>query len=233
MVQQKDSKIESASSAGDAKSVIEKMRGLGSQRNIDGMNRFGITCKKKFGISSPELRLLARGHRRDHKLAQKLWKSGIHEAKILAVWVEDKKLVTEEQLDDWVQDIDCWAVCDTACGQLFDRTPFAYDKAFEWAKDEREFVRRAGIVLMATLAVHDKKASDSTFEKFFPVLKKYAADERNFVKKAVNWAIRQIGKRNRSLLPKAIKLAREIQNIGTPGARWIASGAIRELEARM
>lgn len=216
-----------------AAKIIGKMKSMTSQKNIDGMARFGILCKKKFGIPSPELRLMARGHKRDHALARELWKTGIHEAKILAVWVEDKKQVTGAQMDDWVQDIDCWAVCDTLCGQLFDRTPYAYTKAFEWAKDDREFVRRAGIVLMATLAVHDKKADDGVFEKFFPVLKTYVTDERNFVKKAVNWAIRQIGKRNRTLLPKAIKLAREIQEIGTPGARWIASGAIRELEARL
>lgn len=214
-----------------ASQILRKMKFMTSRRNIDGMERFGILCKKKFGIASLELRQMARGHKRDHKLAQELWKTGIHEAKILAVWVEDKKQVTESQMDDWVQDIDCWAVCDTVCGQLFDRTQYAYAKAFEWAKDEREFVRRAGIVLMATLSVHDKKADDGVFEKFFPVLKTYATDERNFVKKAVNWAIRQIGKRNRTLLPKAIKLAKEIRKIGTPGARWIASGAIRELEA--
>lgn len=215
-----------------AREIINKMKTMGSQRNIEGMQRFGITCTKKFGVTSPELRMIARGHRRDHRLAQELWESGIHEAKILAVWVEDKKQVTEAQMDAWVLNIDCWAVCDTLCGQLFDRTPFASTKAFEWAQDEREFVRRAGIVMMATLSVHDKKADDATFEKFFPVLKKYATDERNFVKKAVNWAIRQIGKRNLTLLPKAIQLAREIQAIGTKGARWIASGAIRELEAR-
>lgn len=229
-----------------AAEIITKMKGMGSRRNIDGMKRFGILCGKKFGIPSPELRLLARESRqggtpsgrmkrgkRNHGLARELWKSGIHEAMILAVWVEDKKLVTEAQLDDWVSDIDCWAVCDTACGQLFDRTPFAYQKVFEWAKDEREFVRRAGIVMIATLATHDKKADDAAFEQFFPVLKKYATDERNFVKKAVNWAIRGIGKRNRTLRPKAIALAKEIQKIGTRAARWIASGAIRELEARM
>ncbi|MFO0780921.1 MAG: DNA alkylation repair protein [Candidatus Gracilibacteria bacterium] len=212
--------------------ILAKIRALGSQKNIDGMNRFGILCAKKLGVTSPELKQLAKGHKRNHELALELWKTGIHEAMILAAWIDDKKQVTEAQMDDWVQDIDCWAVCDTVCGQLFDRTPFAEKKAYEWVKDDREFVRRAGIVLMTWLAVHDKKADDGIFEKFFPVLKKYATDERNFVKKAVNWAIRQFGKRNKTLLPKAIKLAQDIQKIDSKAARWIAAGAIRELESR-
>lgn len=238
-MQQKDSKIVSGhagsgaiQAARAAAAIIKKMKTMTSQKNIDGMTRFGINCKKKLGITAPELKALAKGNKRNHALALELWDTGIHEGMILAALIEDPKQVTEKQMEKWVKDIDCWAVCDTVCGQVFDRTPFALKKALEWVKNEEEFIRRAGIVVMTWIAVHDKKAPDSFFEKLFPVLKKYSTDERNFVKKAVNWAIRTFGKRNKTLLPKALKLAREIQKIDSKAARWIASGAIRELEAR-
>lgn len=238
-MRQKDSKIVSGSAgtvgvqaAREAAAVIKKMRAMSSQKNIDGMARFGINCTKKLGITAPELKALAKGNKRNHGLALKLWDSGIHEGMILAALIEDPKQVTERQMDKWVRGIDCWAVCDTVCGQVFDRTPFALKKALEWVKNDKEFIRRAGIVTMTWMAVHDKKADDAFFEKLFPVLKKYSTDERNFVKKAVNWAIRQIGKRNKTLLPKALKLAYEIKKMDSKAARWIASGAIRELESR-
>jgi 3-methyladenine DNA glycosylase AlkD len=132
-------------------------------------------------------------------------------------------------MERWVKDFDNWAVCDTCCACLFDKTPYAVSKALRWCKEKPEFVRRAGFVLMATLAVHDKKAPDRVFERFFPHLKRGARDERNFVKKAVNWAVRQIGKRNRALNKKAIRLSQEIHALDTPPARWIASDALREL----
>lgn len=215
-----------------SREIIKKMKAMSSQKNIEGMDRFGINCKKKFGIAAPDLKTLVKGNKRNHELALELWDTRIHEGMILAALIEDPKKVTEKQMDKWVKDIDCWAVCDTVCGRVFDRTPFALQKALEWVKNEKEFIRRAGIVVMTWIAVHDKKAPDAYFEKLFPILKKYSTDERNFVRKAVNWAIRTFGKRNKTLLPKAIKLAKEIQKIDSKSARWIAADAIRELKSR-
>jgi 3-methyladenine DNA glycosylase AlkD len=168
---------------------------------------------------------------RDRKLAQELWDSGIHEARMLACFIDEIDKVTKKQMEEWVNHFDSWDICDQVCGNLFDRTDFAWKKAFEWTKRKQEFIKRAGFVLMATLSVHDKKAKDKDFEKFFPLIKKYSIDERNFVKKALNWALRQIGKRNLNLNKKAIKLAREIQKIDSKSAKWIANDAIRELES--
>jgi 3-methyladenine DNA glycosylase AlkD len=158
-----------------------------------------------------------------------LWESGIHEARILASFVDDPRLVSERQMELWVRDFDSWDVCDQCCSALFDKTPFAYSKAAEWGRREEEFVKRAGFALMAALSVHDKKAADAAFLAFLPIIKKGAADERNFVKKAVNWALRQIGKRNLSLNKAAIRAADEISKMGPKSARWIASDALREL----
>lgn len=209
--------------------VLRRLRSLGSRRNIEGMARFGIRSNRAFGIGAVPLRSLARKLRKDHDLAARLWKSAHHEARILASLIDDPSLVTERQMNRWASEFDNWAVCDACCGVLFDKTPFAVRKALTWSKDKREFVRRAGFVLMAELAVHDKQAPDSLFVRFFPALRRGALDERNFVKKAVNWAVRQIGKRNRSLNRRSCSLARQIHAIGTPPARWIASDALREL----
>ncbi len=167
------------------------------------------------------------GH--DHALALELWESGVLEARCVAALIDDPKLVTEEQMERWVRDFDNWAVCDNCCGRLFDKTPFAYRKALEWSCREEEYVKRAAFSLMAVLAVHDKQASDSKFLRLLPVIKRGSTDERNFVKKAVNWALRQIGKRNLSLNKAAIKTAQEIQGIDSRSARWIAADALREL----
>jgi len=209
--------------------LLKRLRSLGSRRNIEGMARFGITSKKVFGVGAVPLRKMARKVGRNHVLAAQLWKSGYLEARALASLIDDPSEVTPSQMDRWVKDFDNWAVCDACCGVLFDKTPYAVGKAVKWCRDKREFVRRAGFVMMATLAVHDKKAPDEIFERFFPHLKRGATDERNFVKKAVNWAVRQIGKRNAALNRKAIRLAKEIHALGTTSTRWIASDALREL----
>jgi len=167
----------------------------------------------------------------NHNLANRLWGSKIHEARILASLISNPEMVTEEQIEKWAKDFDSWDVCDLCCGNLFDKTKYAYKKAVEWSSRDEEFVKRAGFVLMATLAVHDKKAQDEDFLKFFPLMIREATDRRNFVKKAVNWALRQIGKRNLNLNKKAIKTAKEIKIIESKSARWIASDAIRELES--
>jgi 3-methyladenine DNA glycosylase AlkD len=193
------------------------------------MARFGIVSRKVFGVGAAPLRSMAKQIGKNHTLAGQLWKSGYLEARILASLIDEPAKVTPAQMDRWVKDFDNWAVCDACCGVLFDKTPFAVSKAFQWSRDKREFVRRAGFVMMAELAVHEKRAPDTLFERFFPSLKRGCTDERNFVKKAVNWAVRQIGKRNSALNKKAIALAREMRGIGTTSSRWIAADALREL----
>lgn len=193
------------------------------------MARYGINLKNTYGISSYELQRLAKEMGKDHSLAQQLWASSIHEARILASMVDKPEMVTDAQMESWVKDIDSWDVCDQCCSNLFDKTKFAYQKAEVWSKREEEFVKRAGFVLMAALSIHDKKAADEDFLKFLPMIKRESPDERNFVKKAVNWALRQIGKRNLNLNKIAIKTAKEIRQIDSKSARWIAGDAIREL----
>jgi len=211
--------------------IINKLKSLANPEAVKGMARFGISPKNTYGVSIPNLRKMAKEIGKNQDLAQKLWDSKIHEARILASLVGDPKMVTEEQMEKWAKDLDSWDVCDQCCGNLFDKTIFAYKKAVEWSSREEEFVKRAGFVLMATLAVHDKKAQDEDFLKFFPLMVREATDNRNFVKKGVNWALRQIGKRNLSLNKKAIKTAEKIKTIESKAAKWIATDAIRELKS--
>lgn len=196
------------------------------------MARFGINPKYALGVRIPFLRSLAKKIGKDHKLAQDLWRSKIHEARILASMIDEPKKVTERQMEEWVREFNSWDLCDQCCMNLFDKLSISWKKAIEWAERKEEFIRRAGFTLMACLAWHDKKAKDKDFIKFLPVLKKYSTDERNFVKKAVNWALRQIGKRNLSLKKEVIKTAKEIRKINSKSAKWIANDAIRELMSR-
>lgn len=191
-------------------------------------------CKKQLHCHCEESRTKSREDEAIflHKLAQQLWNSKIHEARILAGMIDVPELVTPKQMDTWVADFDSWDVCDQVCMNLFDKTPFAYDKAKEWTKDKREYVKRAGFAMMAVLAWHDKKAEDEKLLQFFPIIKRESTDERNYVRKAVNWALRQIGKRNSGLRKKAIKLAEEIEKIDSKSARWIAKDALRELRKK-
>ncbi len=194
------------------------------------MERFGIISKNKFGVSTPELRALAKRIGRNHDLAQELWRAEILETRIVASLIADPKLVTEELMDAWSADFDCWSVCDAACCVLFDKTKFAWKKAVEWSRRDEEYVKRAAYAIMAALAVHDKAAPDAKFLRLLPAIRRGATDDRNFVKKAVNWALRQIGKRNRALNRAAIEEARRIREIDSRSARWIAADALRELE---
>ncbi len=212
--------------------IVKRLKSLSDPKAVEAMARFGINPENTYGVSIPNLRKIAREAGRDHTMAQQLWASGIHEARILAGMIDDPEAVTEEQMETWVRTFDSWDVCDQCCMNLFKKTRFAYGKAIEWTLREEEFVKRAGFVLMACLAVGDKKASDEEFEQFFPIIKREASDSRNFVKKAVNWALRQIGKRNVILNETAIKTAREIQETGSTSARWIASNALRELTSQ-
>jgi 3-methyladenine DNA glycosylase AlkD len=193
------------------------------------MARFAVPIDKALGIPTSALRKLAREIGKDHELAENLWKSGVHEARILAALVDEPRKVTEAQAERWLRDFDSWDVCDCCCGNLFDKRPFAYRKAAEWSRRKEEFAKRAGFALMAALAVHDKKAAEAKFLKFLPLIKRESLDERNFVKKGVNWALRQIGKRNSRLNQAAVKAAQEIRKMDSRSARWIAADALREL----
>jgi len=217
--------------------IVKKLELLKNPINIDGMARFGIRPKTKvLGIPIPELRKIARQIGKNHSLALKLWDLKIHEARILAGYIEEADKITEKQFEKWVKDFDSWDVVDQVCSAVLDKTSFAYEKIFELAKtclpagrENGEFVKRTAFTLMCCLAVHDKKMEDKKFTKFFPIIKKAATDERNFVKKAVNWALRQIGKRNKNLNRKAIILAKKIKKLNSKSAKWIAGDAIREL----
>jgi 3-methyladenine DNA glycosylase AlkD len=211
--------------------VLIKLKKLSNPKSLEGMARFGIRPNKALGISIPDLRKLAKEIGKNHKLALLLWKSGVHEARILAGLIDEVDKVTEKQMDSWIKGFDSWDVCDLVCANLFDKTPFAFKKAIEWTKRKKEFEKRAGFALIACLAWHDKEAGDNKFIKFFPAIKKESVDERNYVKKAVNWALRQIGKKNKNLNKEAVKLALVIQKIESRSARWIASDALRELKS--
>lgn len=211
--------------------IILELESLSNPEDIEGMARFGIKSDKAYGVRMPELRRIAKNTGKDHELAQKFWEHGYTETRILASLVEDPELVTENQMDKWAIDFNSWDVCDQCCMNLFRKIPFAYKKVFQWSECEEEFVKRAAFTLIATLAVHDKNADDKKFEQFFPIIIRESVDNRNFVKKAVNWALRQIGKRNPNLNKKAINLAREIDNIENKSAKWIAKDALRELKS--
>lgn len=209
--------------------VLRRLKALSNPKAVEGMERFGINPKNTLGVSIPHIRKIAKDVGRNHELARELWASGIHEARILAGRVDDPEQVTEHQMEEWVKDLDSWDVCDNVCGSLFDKTPLVYRKAVQWSRRKEEFVKRAGFVLMAYLAVHDKKAEDKMFAEFLPIIRSEFADDRNFVKKAVNWALRQIGKRNLNLNKMAVQTARQIQKMDSRAARWIASDALGEL----
>lgn len=212
-----------------ADSVLEELRARGDPEVVKSLARYGIRGQKVLGIKIPVLRQMAKEIGKNHSLALALWVSEIHEARILAAFIDDPKLVTEAQMEDWVVDFDSWDVCDQVIGNLFDRTDYAYAKVEAWSLRQEEFVKRAGFVMMASLAVHDKKASDEVFLAFLPAIVRESNDNRNFVKKAVNWALRQIGKRNARLREAAIETAKQIRENDSSAARWIASDALREL----
>ncbi len=209
--------------------ILKKLKSLSNPRAVEGMAKYGITVKRAYGVSIPDLRKMAKEIGKDHKLAQQLWTLNIRETQILAGMIDDSELMTEQQMEKWAKAFDNWEVCDQVCQNLFSYSKFAYQKAIEWAKREEEFVKRAGFALMAWLAFKDKEANDEQFEKFLPIIKREAIDSRNFVKKAVNWALRQIGKRNINLNKKAIETAKEIQKMESKTAKWIAQDAIKEL----
>lgn len=214
-----------------ARALVERIRALGGERNRAGMARFGINTARAAGVGMAVLRPLARAHRGDHALALALWKTELHEARILACLVEAPLQAGPEQLEAWAVDLDSWDLTDQFCNKLVVRSPLAWALAPAWAGREEEFVRRAGFSLMAQLAVHHKRVPDADFLPFFGLVAAHAGDGRNFVKKAVNWALRQMGKRSPALRVHAVATARQLLKQGTPPARWIARDALRELGA--
>ena len=212
-------------------SALRQLRALGERRNVEGMARFGIRAKIVYGVAKPKMDALAAKISRDHGLASQLWESGVHDARILAGMIDDPRQVTARQMDRWVRDFDNWDVCDGTCCHLFAHTPLAWRKALQWSRRSPEFQKRAGFALMAYLAVHDKRASDRKFVKLLPIIRRQARDDRNFVRKAINWALRQIGKRNLNLNRAAIREAERVSRIDSSIARWIAADALRELRS--
>jgi 3-methyladenine DNA glycosylase AlkD len=220
-----------------ATSVMAELEAHGSPRNVEGMARYGIRSARAYGVAAPVIQRIARGLGKNHRLAARLWATGILEARAVAALVDDARLVDEHQMERWASDLDSWAICDCVCGKLFDRTPLAWRKARAWSRRREEFVKRAAFSLMAALAVQDKQAPDEQFVALLPLIERAAGDERNMVKKAVNWALRQIGKRNARLNRQAIASAERIRRQASAGrrsasARWIAADALRELRSR-
>lgn len=209
--------------------ILQRLSAAGSAVNVAGMARYGIRPAKAYGVATPVIRSIARELGRDTEMAAALWSSNVLEARMLAAMVADPLQITEEEVERWVRDFDCWSVCDSACIGLLWKTPFAWRKVREWSRREPEYERRAAFALLAGLAVHDKKAADKQFHTGLRLIVKAAGDDRNFVKKAVNWALRQTGKRNPELRAAAIQVAESLAMSESRSARWIGHDALREL----
>lgn len=208
--------------------IVAELQSHGSAANVEGMTRFGIAATNTLGVNVPTLRAIAKRAGRDHGLAEALWNTGIQEARTLAAMVDEPATVTKRQMDRWVRDFDSWDVVDGVCG-LFVQTPFAYGKAMQWSSHKQEFVKRAAFAMIAYLAYRDKTAPDEDILQFLPIIRREAGDDRNFVRKAVNWALRNIGKRNARCNAEAIATAEAIRADGMRSGRWIAADALREL----
>jgi len=213
------------------KEIISKLQENARPDQLDGMKRFGMSIDNRLGLSMPFLRKMAKEIGKDHELALKLWETGIAEARILAALVDDPKMLTEQQMEEWVKDLDSWDVCDQLCMNLLEKSPLAWKKIDDWAKRPEEFVKRTAFSLLACLAWHDKKTEDKKFIELFPLMIQASTDERNFVKKSVNWALRNIGKRNMQLNQAAIETSLTLKRLDSKSARWIGSNALRELES--
>ena len=214
-----------------SKELLKILHSNANTKNVAGMAKFGMTATNRLGISVPDMRKIAKENGKDHAVALELWDSGIPEAQIVAALIAEPNKLIEEQMEHWVKDINSWDVCDQVCMNLFDKSPLAWKKIHDWSEREEEFVKRTAFSLIACIAWHDKTLPDEKLIELFPLIKRAATDERNFVKKAVNWALRHIGKKNKNLNKAATKLAKEIKEIDSKSARWIANDAIRELES--
>lgn len=215
----------------DVKEILEHLKSLVDQNHKKGFAYYKIEDSSALGVKMPLLRDVAKNIGKEHELALDLWQEGHHETKILATMIADPKRFTVEQADLWVKDFYSWDVCDQAATNLFRKTDFIWERIFEWMEWEGEFQRRAGFATLAVLTVHHKKAPDHGFVKALPYLEKYASDERNFVKKAVNWALREIGKRRENLYESCIELCHRLVEQDSASAKWIARDALRELKS--
>jgi len=215
----------------ETEEVICRLRKMGDPERRTGMERYGIRTENALGVSIPQLRSMAKELGHDHLLASSLWETGVHEAMILATMVEEPGKVTAEQMDAWTEGFDSWDLCDQCCSNLYRYTPFAWKKALEWCEMDEEFVKRAGFTMMAVLAVHDRKADHNDFLHLLRTIERHSTDDRNFVRKAVNWALRQIGKRDPYLNTEAIKAGDRILKKGDRSSRWIATDALKELRS--
>lgn len=211
--------------------VLKELKAKAKSDQLEGMSRFGIVGDQRMGVSVPDMRKIAKEIGKDHQLALDLWDTGIPEAMIVAGMIAEPDRLTEAQMEDWVVDINSWDICDQVCMNLFEKTPLADKKIYEWSERDEEFVKRSAYALIACLAWHDKAAGDEQFIKYFPVILQGSTDDRNYVKKAVSWALRNIGKRNLALNRAALEVAHEIGEIDSKSTRWIASDVIRELES--
>ena len=211
--------------------ILKKLKSLSRLDQLEGMERYGIVTNNRLGVSIPDIRKIAKDFGKNHETALNLWKTGYQDAKITAALIDEPDKVTESQMNEWVKEIDSWDVCDQICMNLFDKTPYAWGKIIEWSKRDEEFVKRTAFSLLACLAWHDKNADDGKFIRYFPLIKKNSSDERNYVKKAVSWSLRHIGKRNINLHKAALKLAYELKQIDTKTAKWIGSDVIRDLNS--
>jgi len=220
-----------ASARERCRALLARMEQLGSPRGLENLSYFGIRAARAYGLSAPQMHALAREVGRDHALALELWRSGVHDARHIAALVADPRLCTESLLERWARDFTSWDVVDTCCCYLFIYTAHGWKQAVEWSRGPEEFVKRAAFSLMAYLAVHDKAAPDKKFLRVLPIIEREAGDDRNFVRKTVNWALRQIGKRNLRLNRSAIAAGERIRRQGSRAARWIAADALRELRS--
>jgi 3-methyladenine DNA glycosylase AlkD len=211
--------------------ALQELKKLGEKRNVEGMARFGIVAKQALGVAKPKMDELARRIGWDHRLALKLWGTGVHDARILAGMIDEPVRVTREQMERWVRDFDNWDVCDGTCCHLFVFATPAWEKAIQWTSRKAEFEKRAGFALLAYLAYRDKTAPDAKFSRVLPILLRETHDERNFVRKAVNWALRNIGKRNKRLNAQAIRTAEKMRRMDSRSTWWIAADALRALRS--
>ena len=215
--------------ASRAKAAVASLKRLGSKAGRDGMARYGLPSTNAFGVPMNAIQKLAKSLGKDHALAEALWNTGWYEARLLAAYVDEPEHVTPAQMDRWSGDFDNWGTCDTVCFVLFDRTPHAFAKIAKWSKRKDEFGKRAAFALLASVALHDKAAKNSAFTKSLPLIERASADERNFVKKGVSWALRGIGKRNAELRAAAVELARRLSASADPAARWVGKDTLRDL----
>jgi len=213
----------------EVESALTWLKRHATRHTLEGMARYGLPSDNALGVSVGDIRLLAKRLGKNHELAAALWKTGVYEARMLTSFVDEPDRVTAAQMDRWCRDFDNWGICDTVCFHLFDRTPFAWEKARQWSTSPHEFVKRAGFALMASLVVHDKAAPGPRFLAFLPLIEQGAQDERNFVKKAVNWALRCIGKRDLALNAAAIAVSKRLSQSKEASCRWVGKDALREL----